>query len=156
MHARGRALVAAARGEHERARAASAEALHAHELLEEPFEQGRARLVAGMVERRAGQRAAARQALTGALEVFDALGAALWAERAAAELGRIPGRRPAAATGLTPTERRVAELVAQGRSNKEVAAALFLAVRTVEAHLSHVYAKLGVRSRTELAGRLRV
>ena len=56
--------------------------------------------------------------------------------------------------GLTPAERRVADLVAEGRTNAEVAATLFLAERTVASHLTHVYAKLGVRSRTELARKL--
>jgi DNA-binding NarL/FixJ family response regulator len=77
------------------------------------------------------------------------MGAVLWADRARAELGRIGGR--AASNGLTPTEQRVADLVADGRSNKEVAAELFVSVRTVEANLTRVYAKLGIRSRTELA-----
>lgn len=67
-------------------------------------------------------------------------------------MGRIGGRRRE--PGLTPAERRVATLVAEGRTNREVASALFLAERTVASHLSHVYAKLGVRSRTELARRL--
>jgi DNA-binding CsgD family transcriptional regulator len=77
------------------------------------------------------------------------MGARVWADRARAELGRIGGR--ATATGLTPTEQRVADLVAEGRSNKEVAGELFVSVRTVEANLTRVYAKLGIRSRTELA-----
>ena len=64
-----------------------------------------------------------------------------------------PNRRPRASDGLTPTEERVADLVAEGRSNKEVAGALFVSVRTVEANLTRVYAKLGIRSRTELASR---
>ena len=87
------------------------------------------------------------------LVTVDTLGAARWAGKAAAELARIPGRSRGSGE-LTETERRVAELVAEGLSNKEVAAKLFVAVRTVEANLSKVYAKLGVRSRTELAGRL--
>ena len=81
------------------------------------------------------------------------MGAARWAERAQDELGRIGGRTRA--EGLTPAERRVADLVAAGRTNAEVASALFLAERTVASHLTHVYAKLGVRSRTELARKLR-
>jgi DNA-binding NarL/FixJ family response regulator len=111
-------------------------------------------LAQGTVERRAKRRAAAREALTAALELFDGLGAPLWAERAAAELARVPGRGRAPSE-LTETERRVAELVAEGLANKEVAARLFVSVRTVEANLSKVYAKLGVRSRNQLAGRLR-
>jgi DNA-binding NarL/FixJ family response regulator len=126
----------------------------AHEHLAQPFEHARTLLAHGTIERRAKRRAAARQALTAALERFDGLGAALWAERAAAELARIPGRGRAPSE-LTETERRVAELVADGLSNKEVAARLFVSVRAVEANLSKVYAKLGVRSRSQLAARLR-
>ena len=76
-------------------------------------------------------------------------GPRLWAERAQAELGRIGGRTRE--EGLTAAERRVAALVAEGRTNREVAAALVLGERTVETHLTHIYAKLGVRTRTELA-----
>jgi DNA-binding CsgD family transcriptional regulator len=154
VSARGRALVAAARGDYEAARAQVERALLAHERLPQPFERARTLLAQGTIERRAKHRAAARDALTAALELFDGLGAALWAERAAAELARIPGRGRASSE-LTETERRVAELVADGLSNKEVAARLFVSVRAVEANLSKVYAKLGVRSRSQLAGRLR-
>jgi DNA-binding CsgD family transcriptional regulator len=73
-------------------------------------------------------------------------------EKARGELGRIGGRTRQ--EGLTGAERRVASLVAEGRTNREVAAALFLTERTVASHLTHVYAKLGIRSRTELARRL--
>jgi DNA-binding CsgD family transcriptional regulator len=83
------------------------------------------------------------------VEAFEHVGAAKWADRARAELGQLGGRRRA--EGLTGAERRVAALVAEGRTNQEVAAALFLSERTVASHLTHVYAKLGVRSRTELA-----
>jgi DNA-binding CsgD family transcriptional regulator len=72
--------------------------------------------------------------------------------KARGELGRIAGRRRQ--EGLTAAERRVAALVAEGRTNREVAAALFLGERTVASHLTHIYAKLGVRSRTELARRM--
>jgi DNA-binding NarL/FixJ family response regulator len=88
-----------------------------------------------------------------ALETFDQLGAALWSERAAAELARIPGRGPASSE-LSATERRVATLAAEGLANKAIAARLFVTVRTVEAHLSKVYAKLDVRSRVELVVRM--
>jgi DNA-binding CsgD family transcriptional regulator len=73
-------------------------------------------------------------------------------EKARGDLGRIGGRKRQ--EGLTAAERRVASLVAEGRTNREVAAALFLTERTVASHLTHVYAKLGIRSRTELARRL--
>ena len=106
----------------------------------------------GVVRRRARQKRPAREAIEAALEGFETLGAAGWAEKARAELGRIGGRTRA--EGLTAAEQRVAALVAEGRTNREVAAALFLAERTVASHLSRVYAKLGVRSRTELARKL--
>jgi DNA-binding CsgD family transcriptional regulator len=152
MAGRCEALIAAAGGDHDSAVRALESAVEAHESLDEPFELARTLLVHGRIERRAKRRAVAREALTQALELFDALGAAAWAEKAAAELARVSGRRPAGE--LTETERRVAELVAEGLSNKEVAARLFVSVRAVEANLSKVYVKLGIRSRTQLAGRL--
>lgn len=93
---------------------------------------------------------AAREALDEAVKVFSALGAARWVERAQAELARIGGR-PSTGSGLTPTELKVAELVAQGLRNQEVASALFVTTKTVEFHLRNVFRKLGVRSRAELA-----
>ena len=84
---------------------------------------------------------------------FERLGAAAWVENTRAEIARLPGRRPADKDALTTREQEVAELVASGLANKEVAARLHVSLRTVEATLSKVYAKLGVRSRTELAAR---
>jgi DNA-binding CsgD family transcriptional regulator len=124
-------------------------ALEAFAALNLPFERARTLLVLGQVQRRAKQKRAARESLEQAADMFDALGAPLWAEKARAELGRISGR--VRSDGLTPTEQRIAELVAQGRSNKEVSAELFVTVKTVERNLSRIYEKLGVRSRTELA-----
>ena len=98
---------------------------------------------------RAKRRAAARTTLGEALASFEQLGAAIWIERAKSELGTIGGRTRE--EGLTAAEQRVAALVAEGRTNREVAAALFLGERTVASHLTHIYAKLGIRSRTELA-----
>ena len=115
----------------------------------DPFGRARAQLALGTVHRRARRKRAARDAIEAAISGFDELGAPVWAERARAELGGIGGRTRT--EGLTPAESRVAALVAEGPTNREVAAALFLGERTVESHLSHVYAKLGVRSRTELA-----
>jgi DNA-binding CsgD family transcriptional regulator len=83
--------------------------------------------------------------------MFDAMGCEPWADRARAELGRIDGRAPSNDFGLTPTERQVAELVAAGLSNREVAERLFITVRTVESNLTRVYQKLDVRSRTQLS-----
>jgi DNA-binding CsgD family transcriptional regulator len=119
----------------------------------EPFERGRALLVLGLVSRRAKRRRAAREALESALGVFDVLPAPLWAQRARAELERIGGRR-ASAGELTPSERRTADLVVAGKTNREIATELFVTVHTVEKTLTRAYAKLGVRSRTELAHRL--
>ena len=81
------------------------------------------------------------------------MGAAVWAERARDELSRVGGRVPSSSE-LTAAERRVAELVAEGLQTKQVAAALFVSPKTVEGHLTSIYAKLGVHSRTELARRL--
>jgi DNA-binding CsgD family transcriptional regulator len=148
--ARGRALVAAGQGDTATALAALERAHAAHARLPQPFELARTWLVEGRITRRAKQQGRARAALTAALDAFDRLGAGAWATLAASELARVPGRRPATA-GLTEMERRVATLVAEGRSNKEVAAALFVSVRTVESNLTRVYRKLDIRSRTELA-----
>jgi DNA-binding NarL/FixJ family response regulator len=86
-----------------------------------------------------------------AAAIFGDLGAGPFGEQARTELERLPGRRPNGDGGLTPSEERIARLVAEGRTNAEVARELYVTVNTVERHLSHVYAKLGVRSRTELA-----
>jgi DNA-binding CsgD family transcriptional regulator len=144
-----RGFLAAARGDIEEATALLERAAAEHEAVGDPFGHARAQLALGTVRRRARQKRAAREAIEAAIAGFDDLGAARWAERASGELGRIGGRQRT--EGLTAAESRVAALVAQGRTNREVAAALFLGERTVESHLSHVYAKLGVRSRTELA-----
>ena len=117
-----------------------------------PLEHARTLLCLGTVRRQAKQKRASREALEQALAIFEELGGRLWAEKARVELRRISGRAPAS-DELTETERRVAGLAAQGRTNREIAAELFMGVSTVEAHLSHVYRKLGVR-RAELAGSL--
>ncbi|MGH2963044.1 MAG: response regulator transcription factor, partial [Solirubrobacterales bacterium] len=85
-----------------------------------------------------------------ALDRFEGLGNEWWAARATEELARISGRRPSDGQ-LTPAEQRVARLAAAGRTNREIADVLFMSVRTVEGHLSHIYAKLGIRSRIDLA-----
>jgi DNA-binding CsgD family transcriptional regulator len=148
--ARCRALVLAARGDLAGASAAADEAVQLHDDLPLPFELGRTLLVRGAVQRRAKRKREARDTLTKAAETFDGLGAALWAEKARAELARIGGRAPSP-VDLTPTEARVAELVTAGGTNREVADALFVSVHTVEANLKRIYRKLGIRSRTELA-----
>ena len=150
--ARCRGLLEAALGNVEQAMRALEVAVAEHEAVHDPFGRARALLALGVVRRRARQKRPAREAIEAALEAFETLGAAGWAEKARAELGRIGGRTRS--EGLTAAEQRVAELVAEGRTNREVAATLFLAERTVASHLSRVYAKLGVRSRTELARKL--
>ena len=126
------------------------------DLLEkaaQPFDLARSLLVAGEIHRRMKKKSSARELLGRGLGIFDELGAPVWADRARRELARIGGRRPAA-NGLTPTEAQVARLVAMGRTNREVADALFMSVHTVEANLKRIYGKLQVRSRTELAHKL--
>jgi DNA-binding CsgD family transcriptional regulator len=150
---RAHALVLAARGDLDAAVETSSAALAAHETLAMPFERARTMVVRGQVLRRRGERSAARDALQEASREFERLGARLWVERAREELGRIPIRR-SSGDQLTPAERRVAELVAQGKSNDEVAQALFVSKKTVEANLTRIYRKLGVRSRFALAARL--
>ena len=113
---------------------------------------GPADVAQGGVKRRRRDRRGARESLERALALFEDLGARLWAAQSRAELDRLRSRR--AAGELTAAEQRVAELAAEGQSNKEIAAALFVSVHTVELHLSHAYAKLGVRSRAQLAHRL--
>jgi DNA-binding CsgD family transcriptional regulator len=118
--------------------------------IRDPFGSARTLYVLGTLERRRLHKRAARTALEDALAGFEALGARTWARTALEELGRISGRAKSR-DGLTPGERQVAALVAEGHSNREVARKLFVAERTVEGHLSNIYAKLGIRSRAELA-----
>ncbi|MFI5051808.1 MAG: AAA family ATPase [Acidimicrobiales bacterium] len=115
------------------------------------FERARTWLFLGERQRRARQRAEARHSLEMAVADFVQLGCAGWAAHSRTELDRVSGRRPTAEGQLTPSERQVADLAASGASNKEIATRLFVSVYTVEAHLTHTYAKLGVRSRAQLA-----
>jgi DNA-binding CsgD family transcriptional regulator len=144
-----RGAIHAARGEHEEALAALERAVELHEGVGRPFDRAWTLLAYGQTLRRAKRKRPARETLEEALRELERLGAALWAERARAELARIGGRPPS--RGLTPTEERIARLVAAGKSNKEIAAELYVTVRTVETNLSRIYAKLGLRSRGELA-----
>ena len=151
--ARTEALLCALRADLDGALVRFDEALAQHERAMDRFEHARTLLALGTVQRRAKQRRAARETLERAASELDRLPAPLWADKARAELARIGGRTPAG-DELTASERRVAELVAEGRSNREVAAALFLTEHTVETALTRIYRKLGVRSRTALASRL--
>jgi ATP/maltotriose-dependent transcriptional regulator MalT len=145
-----RALLESAHGDHDAAGAALEAAFAAHERLDMPFELARTHLAAGDVARRARRKVAAREHVESARAAFTRLGAEPWAERAAAELARLNANR-ASGLALTRAESRVASLVAAGHTNREVATELYMGLRTVEAHLSAVYRKLGIRSRSELA-----
>lgn len=148
-----RALLLLSEGESEPALAAAEASASGFEAIGFPFDRGRALLVAGEALRRLGQRRRAAEKLQAAKAIFAELGAALWLERAETELRRA-SPRPRRDRELTNAERRVAALVATGRTNREVAAQLFTTVATVEAHLTRIYRKAGVRSRTELARRI--
>jgi DNA-binding CsgD family transcriptional regulator len=148
--ARGRGLLATLDGDVVEAVAAFEISLR--ELAVYPFERARTLLALGTTHRKARRKRAAREKLEQALALFEELGARLWAEKARSELRRISGRR--SSHELTDTEQRVAALAARGSSNKEIAAALYMSEHTVAAHLTHVYRKLGIRSRAALAHRL--
>jgi len=140
--ARCRGLLTAARGDGAGAVGELERALAEQERSPLPLERGRTLLGLGTAQRRANRRRDARTSLQGALDVFERIGAALWATRARTELGRIGGRA-ASGTDLTGSERRVSELVARGMTNREVAEALYLSEHTVESHRSSAYRKLG-------------
>ena len=144
-----RGMLLAARGDVEAANVATQQALMEHRRLTMPFERARTQLVLGQIQRRQRQSSAATKTLKEALQTFEELDTPLWAERAHAALDRanVQGRRTAV---LSPSERRVAELAATGMTNRDVAAALSISPKTVEANLSRVYHKLGIRSRAEL------
>ncbi|MBX7430632.1 LuxR family transcriptional regulator [Mycobacterium sp. Y57] len=151
--ARGRAHILAARGELDSAEEGAEEAVRQHLRVPMPFELARTQLLLGQIQRRRRRRAAARATLTAALRTFDDLGSPLWSARARDELKRLlPGSSPT--PELTAAEHRVAERAAAGLSNREIAAELFLAPKTVEMNLSTVYRKLGIRSRAQLFARL--
>lgn len=143
------ALVRAAEGDLIAAEKAALVAVDAHVHLSMPFELARTLLVLGQVQRRAGHRRAARESLGRARRTFEELGAPTWAERAARELRRIGVRR--SVDGLTDGEAAIVALAATGVRNKDIAARLFISVRTVESNLARAYRKLGVGSKAELA-----
>lgn len=132
-------------------------ALDEHELDPATFERGRTLLLYGERLRREKLRLEARARLDAALALFEELGATAWSTRAGDELAatgeRARRRKDADRSELTPRELVVARLVAQGHTNREVATQLFLTTNTIETHLRHIFQKLGVRSRTELAAK---
>ena len=151
LGARCRGMLLAAAGDVDAAGEAADLALKEHERLSMPFELARTLLLVGQLQRRQRQREVASATLRKALATFEDLGTTLWAERARVELSRASGIRTRAE--LTASEQRVAELAATGITNREMAAALFISPKTVEANLSRIYRKLKIHSRAEL-GRL--
>ena len=132
--------------------------LEFHERTLDDFETARTRFAYGARLRRARRRVDARPQLHAALETFENLRAVRWADLAAIELAAtgetIQRRTPSDAQTLTPQELQVSLLLVEGKTTREVAAALFLSPKTIEYHLRKVYTKLGIRSRAELAARL--
>jgi DNA-binding CsgD family transcriptional regulator len=133
-------------------------ALRLHAQTPDAFEAARTRLLYGERLRRTRHRVLAREQLRAALDVFEQLDAVPWAERARAELAATGETRhrqgPGVADELTPQELQIALLLTAGRTTREAAAALFLSPKTVEYHLRHIYQKLDIHSRDELAGKL--
>ena len=150
--ARCRSMWLAATGDIVAATQMAEQAMAEHDRLPMPFERARTQLLLGQLQRRQRQKESAGATLREAQRAFDAMGTPLWADRARAELARAKVV-PTHDLTLTPSERRVAELAASGMTNREVAAALFISPKTVEANLARVYRKLGIKTRAEL-GRL--
>ncbi|HEV2591151.1 MAG TPA: LuxR C-terminal-related transcriptional regulator [Gaiellaceae bacterium] len=147
--ARCRGLLLAAHAELDAAESALEAALLEHEQLPVPFERARTFLALGLLQRRRNQRRHANESLSQALAIFAELGAPLWVRRVQSEQRPIGGR-PTSPRALTPSEQRVADLAASGMTNRQVAAALFISPKTVEANLARIYRKLEIRSRAEL------
>ncbi len=145
-----RALVEAASGEAEAALCTLETVLRDPSPSDPLFERGRGVAVQGIIQRRLRQRAAAVASFDQAIAIFDSLGASLWSDRTMTEYGRASARR-VRASELTSSEQAVGHLVAAGRTNQEIAAAMFISLKTVEVNLTRIYRKLGIRSRTELA-----
>lgn len=143
-----RAMLLAARGDVAAAAAAAEFAMAFHDRLAMPFERARTQLLLGRLERRRRRRGIARATLGEALGTFETLGTPLWADQVRAELDRTKAKPTTSA--LTVAEQRVAELAAAGMTNRDVAAALFISPKTVEANLSRIYHKLGIHSRAQL------
>lgn len=148
-----RALQLAAFGSMDEALQNIDDAIAAYECTELPIDFARALLIKGQIHRRRKERKAARPALERAFELFVEMGMPLWSARAQADLDRLGGRTTRAFE-LTPTEDRVARLAAAGMTNREVAQAIFISPKTVEANLTRIYRKLGIRTRAELGAKM--
>jgi DNA-binding CsgD family transcriptional regulator len=147
--ARCRSMWLAAQGDVEAAARAAHDAMAEHDRLPMPFERARTQLLLGQVQRRQRRKAAPSKTFGEALRAFEAMGTPLWADRARAELTRAKVA-PSRDLALTPSERRVAELAASGMTNRDVASALFISPKTVEANVARIYRKLGIKTRAEL------
>lgn len=148
-----RAVIAASARDDDLSARLFADAAKIHDRDGDRYELARTLLAAGRAARRAGRRRDARQLLDDAAALFAGMGAAPWLARCRAEAARIGGRPRRSAT-LTETERQVADRAAAGATNAEIAAAMFVSLRTVESNLSRTYRKLGIRSRIDLAAAL--
>jgi DNA-binding CsgD family transcriptional regulator len=151
---RSRGFIADIRGDHTEAENCFADSAAAFAGLGVPLEAARGTLALGSVLRRGGQRRRARETLEAARTTFVNCGARGLATECEAELGRISGRVASTSSELTESERQVAHLVSTGMRNVDVARALHLSTKTVEAHLGHIYRKLNVANRTELTTRI--
>ena len=147
--ARCRSMWLAATGDVPRALSVAQDALAEHDEVPMPFERARTELLLGQLQRRQRRKEAATATLRSALQAFEDMGTPLWADRARSELARVT-IAPTRDASLTHAERRVAELAAVGKTNRDIAAALFISPKTVEAHLARIYRKLGIGSRAEL------
>ncbi len=150
--ARCRSMWLAALGDVEAAARTAQDAMAEHDRLPMPFERARTQLLLGQLQRRQRQKDTSTRTFREALQTFESMGTQLWADRARAELARTKVV-PTHDLALTPSERRVAELAASGMTNRDVAAALFISPKTVEANLVRIYRKLDIKTRAEL-GRL--
>jgi DNA-binding NarL/FixJ family response regulator len=151
--ARCRSMVVAATGDLDAAVRSAQQAMAYHDRLLMPFERARTQLLLGQLQRRQRRREAAATMLRDALATFERLDTPLWAQRAKVLLARAEAQ-PSRAGLLTASERRVAELAASGMINRDVAAALFISVKTVEVNLTRIYRKLNIHSRAELGRRI--
>jgi DNA-binding CsgD family transcriptional regulator/tetratricopeptide (TPR) repeat protein len=151
--ARCRAMWLAAKGDVDAALESANRAMAEHDRTPMRFERARTRLLLGKLQRRRRLKDAASKTLAEALAEFEEVGAPWWADHVRTELART-NVRPNSAVKLTPSEQRVAELAASGMTNRDIAATLFIGIKTVEHNLSRVYAKLSIRSRAELGRRM--